>query len=333
MTEDEIEAVRDRYIQTLRPVFFPENAIANDVIKYFASLLRVVGMEDGGWDPHLESRALLEDLNAIMQLDLPPERFPDPNSTAWRMGLYLYSHIVEMDAPYEVLANLLRFRLGKGYSPNPFFILLSEKEKKSLGKRRLSPTRRIELLRRLGSEAQMQVAELFDDFYDRDLRNAIAHSDFVLTDTTFRSRGGSGGAAAKSVPLERVNEAITKAKVFIGAFFGLEKEARRVWGLYKGRGLAYDPVYKGILEVLVDEDDLLCGFKVHWPNNSESVYRRTAEGIDMVNCMLDMENATLSLFVGMYARPAGAFSPLVEKDGRAVYTPLEAGEGALQWSA
>lgn len=116
MTDSEIEAIRDRYISTLAPLFFPDDAVSNDIVNYFASLLRIVGMEDGGWDPHLESRALLEDLNSIFQLKLPVESFPDPGSTTWRIGLLFYSHIVEMDAPYEVLANLLRFRLGNRYT-------------------------------------------------------------------------------------------------------------------------------------------------------------------------------------------------------------------------
>ena len=63
------------------------------------------------------------------------------------------------------------------------------------------------------------------------------------------------------------------------------------------------------MEVLVDADDLLCGFKVHWPNNSESVYRRIADGIEMTNCMLDPKNATIQLMVGLYARKTGTFSP------------------------
>ena len=56
-------------------------------------------MEDKGWDPHLESRATLENLNAILQMDLPEDNFPDQDWTKWRIGLLMYSHIVEMDAP------------------------------------------------------------------------------------------------------------------------------------------------------------------------------------------------------------------------------------------
>ena len=302
MTENDIEAVRDRYIKTLTPLFLPEDPISNDIVRYFASLLRIVGMEDSGWDPHLESRAMLEDLNSLLQIDLPKDRFPDRDLTTWRLGLLFYSHIVEMDAPYEVLTNLLRFRLDKGYSPNPYYTFLSDKEKKRYKNTRISPGRKIEILRELGNEAGIVVAELFDEFYDSDLRNAISHSDFILTPERFHCRGGSGAWRAFSLPLERVNEVITKAKVFVGTFFGLDREARRIWGTHKHRAIPYDATYKGLMEVLVDAEGLLCGFKVHWPNNSESVYRRTADGIEMTNCMLDLKNATIQLMVGLYAR-------------------------------
>ncbi len=333
MTDDDVEAVRERYIKTLSPLFFPDDPVSNDIVLYFASLLRVVGMEDRGWDPHLESRALLEDLNSLLQIDLPEERFADTELTTWRLGLLFYSHIVEMDAPYEVLTNLLRFRLGKGYSPNPYYLFLSKKERKRLRNSRISPKRKIKILRTLGQEAGISVAELFDEFYDNNLRNAVSHSDFILTPEHFRCRGGTGAFRAFTLPLERVNEAITKAKVFVGTFFSLEKEARRIWGAHKHRAIPYDRVYKGLMEVLVDGDDLLCGFKVHWPNNSESVYRRTADGIEMTNCMLDLKNATLQLMVGLYARKRGKFSPLVEETETPIYTALEGTGQVPAWVA
>jgi len=105
---------RDGYIERLKPVFLPADPVRNDIIRYFASLLRVLGMEDGGWDPYAESRSVLNDINAFFKVELPEKHFKEPDKTPWRLGLLLYSHIVEMDAPYEVLTNLLRFQLGKG---------------------------------------------------------------------------------------------------------------------------------------------------------------------------------------------------------------------------
>lgn len=75
----------------------------------------------------------------------------------------------------------------------------------------------------------------------------------------------------------------------------------------------------------------MCGFKVHWPNNSESTYRRTQDGIDMTNCMLDFKRANIEFMVGLYARQPGGFSPLVEVGENPVYTRLDGG-GMAEWT-
>jgi hypothetical protein len=95
--------------------------------------------------------------------------------------------------------------------------------------------------------------------------------------------------------------------------------------------MPYDPVYKGIMEVLVDDEGLMNGFKVHWPNESESVYRRTKSGIEMTNCFLDLKNANIEMFVGTYAREPGIFSPLVEADAVPIYTRLDGSSADLTW--
>jgi len=323
MTEQTIEGIRQRYIDGLKPLFLPDDPVSNDIVRYFASLLRIVGMEDHGWDPYLESRAGLEDLNSILKMDLPDECFSNKQLTQWRMGLLLYSHIVEMDAPYEVITNLLRFRMGKGYSPNPFYMFLKTKEKNNTRRAPLSPLRKIKIIRSLASDAKLSIAEIFDDFYDNRLRNAIVHSDYILTAEEFRCRSGTGSVGAFTIPLDTLNMMITKSKIFISSFFYLDIAARKCWGVKKHQSVPYDPQYKGILEVIVDDADLMCGFKIHWPNNSESVYKRTSGGVDMTNCMLDFANANIQFNVGSYARNPGTFSPLVESGGEPIYTKLE----------
>ncbi len=322
---------RDHYIERLEPVFLPPDPFSNDIIRYFASLLRVLGMEDRGWDPYAESRAILNDINGLFKVELPQEHFEAPDMTVWRIGLLLYSHIVEMDAPYEVLTNLLRFQLGKGYSPNPYFDLLSAKEQKGYSRRGISIHRKIELIKQLSGELGNDVGGIFDDFYDNKLRNAIAHSDYILTDEDFRCRGGLSGLKAFKITHEDLAEKISAAKSFIAAFFQIELLARQVWGQRKQVAIPYDPRCKGLMEILVDERDVMCGFKVHWPNETDSLYRRSEDGIDMANCMLDLKNGTLQLFVGLYARNPGDFSPLVEHDAKPVYTKLEATDKVPSW--
>ena len=332
MTDEDIEKVRQQYVDCLQPLFFPEDPVSNDIVKFFASLLRIVGMEDKGWDPFLESRATLEDLNAIMQTDLPKEKFPDVDMTIWRMGLLMYSHIVEMDAPYEVITNLLRFRLGKGYSPNPYYMFLKSKQKKQFKKFGLYPKQKIEIIKNLSSDAGLTVGDIFDDFYNGELRNAISHSDYILSEEEFRCRRGTGAVGAYSIPLTELNEIITRSKLFVSTFFGLERAARKFWGEQKQKAVPYDPTYKGLMEILANDEDLMYGFKVHWPNNSESVYRRTDRGIDMINCMLDIDNSTIEFMVGLYAREPGSFSPLVEKNDSPTYTELEGSGEVPEWN-
>lgn len=323
---------RDRFIKVLEPVFLPDDPVSNDIIRYFASLLRVLGMEDKGWDPYAESRKTLNDINRLMKLELPEDRFPD-GCTSWRLGLLLYSHIVEMDAPYEVITNLLRFRLGKGYSPNPYFDLLTEREKKNFAKNGIRTGRKIEVIKALSKECGLSVGELYDEFYNSRLRNAVQHSDFILTADDFRSRSGISGGKAFKLTYDELDKLVTKAKAFIAAFFQLEFDARAVWGARKGQAIPYDPHYKGLMEVLVDDRDLMCGFAVHWPNNSQSTYRRTEAGAEMVNCMVNVEQATVDLWVDLYARKPGAFSPLVEEGAEPVYTPLDNSDVRPLWPA
>jgi hypothetical protein len=330
LPDEKNEAIRSRYIALMAPLFFPDDPSGPDIVRYFASLLRIVGMEDKGWDPYVESRAMLDDLYALMQFDFPADKFRDKELTKWRLGLIFYNHIVEMDAPYEVLTNLLRFRLGKGYSPNPYYDFLTAGQRSRFKKTGLFPRHKIDIVKRLSAEAKLETGLMFDEFYRGDLRNAISHSDFIFTDDGFRCRNGNWTGAFK-ITFGELDELLTKAKVYIGAFFGLEREARRLWGTYAGKGMPYDPVYKGIMEVLVDEEGLMNGFKVHWPNASESVYRRTKDGIEMTNCSLAIKEANISLFVDRYARHPGTFSPLVEADAAPLYTRLDGSDDDLVW--
>jgi hypothetical protein len=326
-----VEAVREKYYQALKPLFFPELPAKHDIVNFFASLLRVVGMEDRGWDPLLESRATLEDLNTIMQMELPEEGFPSAEMTRWRMGLVMYSHMVEMDAPYEVITNLLRFHLGYGYSPNPYYQFLSKDEKKQFAKRGIYPVGKIKIIKRLSKELGVNVGDIFDEFYDPKLRNAISHSDYIITDTHFRVRNGTGAWGAYATPLEKLDETITRCKAFYSTFFGIEHAARHSFGGIAKKALPYDPHYKGLLEVLADKEGTMCGFRVHWPNGTDSTYRRTEDGIEMVNCMLAMKQNTVEFMVGLYACSPGSFSPLVEDGAQPVYTTREGEDVPLRW--
>lgn len=322
--EAKANELAERYSKTLETVFFPEDIFSNDIVNYFASLLRISGYEGEGWDPYLESKGILEDLTKLINIDLPQEHFTEIVLTRWRLALIFYSHAVEMDAIYEILTNLLRFKLGKGYSPNPYSLFLTEKQKSK--KTNLYPTDKIQIIKTLSKEAGLEeVGKLFDEFYNGKLRNAISHSDYIIAENNFRCRNG-GGLNEFQISLSELNDIILKTKIFIFTFFDLHEEARKVFGKFKNKVKPYEPHYKGLMEILVDDKDLMCGFKIHWPNNSEAYYRRTEKGCRMVNMWCDVKNSKITLWVDLKAEKPGNFSPLVEHDKLPIYSKLDSGE-------
>lgn len=334
----------ERYRILLAPLFDPKGI---NIFHFACALIRVGGMQSAGWDPLEESIQTLDDLIKLVQLDLEPGRFTDPLKTRWRLFLISYAHLVEMDAPYDVLANLLRVRLQLPSTYNPFreFIAPQPKSRKKQAKPRplstpalsLSPAQKISAIKQLATRAGCQaIGELFDDFYFSSLRNAIDHSDYVLHGSEFRIRNGvipeedNPHSLTPVISLDRLSRIIERAYGFYSALFSLEHNARAWFAGFKGQGLPSDLALKGLLEFLIDDQGLLCGFKMHWPNAHDSVYRRLPSGCDAMN-IFNQPDGTVDFFVGEYFREHHPFSRLVPADGQPRYTTAEGASEPLQW--
>jgi hypothetical protein len=109
----------------------------------------------------------------------------------------------------------------------------------------------------------------------------------------------------------------------------LHRRARRQLSGLRNKLLPYDGNYKGLLELLF-EDDLLCGFRTYWPNGSNSEFTRTHAGCSGVNTTFE-KDGSINFMVGLYASKRGAFSPLVEQDGAPRYTPAPGRAKAPHW--
>lgn len=326
-----VNAKQAEYIEVLKPLFFPRELTDGNILEYFASLLRVVGMEDSGWDPYAESREVIRDMTTLLSSELSEELFPDTSATRWRFALLLYSHIVEMDGPYDVLANLLRIQSHKGYSPFPFLQVITKRGTTVLEDKRLLVADKIEIITKHAADLGYPMGAIFADYYDSRLRNALAHSDYTLATEGLRCRGRWPKTRSLIVQYPELLDHIACAIAFVLAFLHLETGVRYTWGKRKGEAMPYDRRLKGLLEILVDDEDRMCGFAVHWPNEFVSVYRRTATRVDMINCHADPESATISPTVGLYARNPGTFSPLVEHDAEPAYTKLDVGSKRPTW--
>jgi hypothetical protein len=109
------------YADLLNPLFWHDEF--NRVDRSFelvCTLVRTSGIKDTGWDSHLESINLLDDLGHRCQIELPSDRLIFPDNTRARLTLISYCHATEMNFPYELVANLLRLHLGLNYCMHPF---------------------------------------------------------------------------------------------------------------------------------------------------------------------------------------------------------------------
>ena len=262
------------YADILNDLFNPTPHM--DVVRLFefvCVLVRAGGIQGPGWDPWLESQAVMEDLKALMASAHKAENISDPERTEMRLALLSYCHITEVDLSYFLIANLLRLRLGKKYCMEPFSDLVRPIKKKGIvvGHKPPSPLQKIKKIVELSEQVKMpQIGEALTEIYDSIIRNAVYHSDYILHGQAMHLRSASRlskkhGYYTPAVEFEDLTALINNAFAFYSALFSLYNRCRKSFTDFKGRILPYDQHYKGLLEFLFSAEDVLVGFRVYWP--------------------------------------------------------------------
>jgi hypothetical protein len=320
-----------RYIDALAPLFDPVNHMRVDrLFEFVCCLIRAGGIEDQGWDPIVESTALIEDLDKLSAEPPDPQKFKHPERTRARLALLSYCHLTEADFFYHVLANLARLRAGHKYNMVPFFDLRRQFKNRTIPP---SLSSKISRVNELAAKINVDTKSLFEEIYYKDIRNSVFHADYTITDTEFRMLDGlyksSKGYLSHSVTFAELDSILRRSFAFYSAVMALHRRARRQLSGLRNKLLPYDGHYKGLLELLF-EDDLLCGFRTYWPNGSNSEFTRTHAGCSGVNTTFE-KDGSINFMVGLYASKRGSFSPLVEQDGAPRYTPAPGRAKAPHW--
>jgi len=132
---------------------------------FIETLLRVRGMQDAGWDPFESS---LEAIGQIRAIRAQAESYLAKR----HLELWLFGHIVEASEPYEILSNLIAISQGDTFKIARFL---------SRTRRQQSPGSKIDQLERVATSAGLlSVVAPMREVWDRDLRNAIFHSDYSV---------------------------------------------------------------------------------------------------------------------------------------------------------
>jgi hypothetical protein len=279
------EVTEQELVDFLSDLFW--DAFKKAPFEVLCAVLRVSGMQDAGWDPFEESVEAFEDFNALLRLD------EETLSKAghWRVGLLMYCHAVEMTAPQEFLANLLRAHLGQRYHIKPFGRLGRASKKKAFSWVPPSAPAKYRELKRLAEEAgQDALPGYVEQFFNEDIRNAFSHSDYVLADSYFR---WTESGIPNQLPLDTVNMIVKNCFRFFSAVVWLHGQVVK--------DLATLPRYHKwpsyeVLEVLSDDSGVI-GFCIHFSNGNKATYTRTPEGVECTNLTFGRDGS-INFFVG-----------------------------------
>jgi hypothetical protein len=331
------------YADILNPLFWNNdfNRHVDRMFEWACTMVRVTGMKDTGWDSYTESTALLEDLTQLMGLKLPEDRFPKPANTQARLALIAYSHMVEMSVPYDLLANLLRLRIGMKYSIDPLAHLNKIRDTKVNGVKtkrlvRASPIAKINEIDKLAAKAGApEVGVALRGIYNSTIRNAVYHSDYAVHDGSLRLLSGyhyskKEGCNTPLVTFEELGEITSEAFAFHSALLALWNRQRKLFIDFREKFLPYDSHYKGVIEFTF-EDDSLNGFRVYWPNGTVGVCARNADGQSYAQNIQFEPDGSINFFVGILASRPGTFSPCVEADAEPEYAFVPGTDKRPHW--
>ncbi len=219
------------------------------------TLLRVTGMPDAGWDVFDEANEAFEDYNWHLAA-----RSDDLSSKShWRIGLLMYCQACEMSAVHSTLANLLRIQLDQPYHLNPLGSLGRADKKRVFKWYPPSARAKWQKIREMAEEAgRVDLVRLIDSVYNDTIRNAFSHCDYIIAEESFRwTEGGLPG----EMPLQHLENLITNAFSFFGAFIGL----RNHWleAIAKNMKRYHKWPNFEVLELLTT-DGRLDGFRIHF---------------------------------------------------------------------
>lgn len=148
------------------------------------------GMQVTGWNTAADTQHAFDEYIEFL------ERQEDGRMKC-RVALSFYCHIAEASGYYEVPKNMLRIAGGQSHVLWPFMDLVQAH--KQTGER-IAPNAN-KVLKDLAGHAKElrfdELAEVFRDAFDPDVRNGYAHADYIIWNDGLRLPKRNGGYARK----------------------------------------------------------------------------------------------------------------------------------------
>lgn len=190
------------------------------------------GMQDAGWDTSITAHEVFDELLALGQLNRPLTR-PE-----LRSALALYMQLAEAGGVYEGLKSMMSVIKLKPYSMWPFHDLV---QRRGNPRRVIGPNANA-MFKTLASEARdigmVRLSELLEDTFRDDIRNGIAHADYIMWNDGLRLRRRNGGLAT-TLRYDGVLDAVRIGQIFFdllhnarGHIASAFRPAREIYGRF-----------------------------------------------------------------------------------------------------
>ena len=148
------------------------------------------GEQDAGWSTADDAHLAFDEYLAFLSQG-------EFTSLKARVALAFYCHLAEASGYYEIPKNMLRVVEGQSYNMWPFQKLVETHRKTGAI---IAPSAN-KVLRDLAGHATTvglnELAEVFRDAFDPDIRNAYAHADYIIWKDSLRLRKRNGGVPRK----------------------------------------------------------------------------------------------------------------------------------------
>jgi hypothetical protein len=186
---DALKDENERFFAKTEPAFralFEKARAANELQFAFSLMPEFRGIQAPGWNTAVEAhRAFDEYLAFLNDGKLTPLKA--------RVALAFYCHIAEASGFYEIPKNMLRVADGGFHNLWPFQELAEVHNRTG---NIIAPNAN-KVIRDLAGHAESSglhdLAEVFRDAFDADIRNGYAHADYVVWDDGIRLRKRNGG--------------------------------------------------------------------------------------------------------------------------------------------
>lgn len=163
------------FFNALDPLF--AKAQEKSDFEFIFALLNFQGMHDAGWDAFETTRDIFETFNNLKSKI-------KYNNEQIHLFLVLYGLILEASYPYDLLCNLLRIISGDRYSA---FCFPDIKNNKSGRSRPMFASEKLNKIMGLAKKQGLETnLEFLARIFDKELRNAVFHSDYCLYNDELR---------------------------------------------------------------------------------------------------------------------------------------------------